>query len=165
MVRFMRSTSCGFNDTAGTKGADLLILAGPTLVVDIGFDANYVPTGAADVPNLAMKGVHALVDTGATQSCIDAQLAIALGLPIVDQVQIAGVSGKQTVNMHLAQIHVPSLPHTIYGSFAAVDLAAGGQSHSALIGRTFLKPFKMEYDGTTGEVLIYEPTIPLPLVP
>ena len=165
----MRSTSCGFSDNQNVKGRDLLVLSGPTLVVDIGFDPLYVPSGQPGykgAPDLAMKGVHALVDTGATQSCIDSQLAIALGLPVVDQAKVAGIGGEKTVNMHLAQIHVPSLPHTIYGSFAAVDLAAGGQTHYALIGRTFLRPFKMEYDGTTGEVVIYEPqsTLEIPTI-
>lgn len=38
------------------------------------------------------------------------------------------------------------------GAFAGVDLKAGGQIHSALIGRTFLRHFKMIYDGRTGTV-------------
>jgi gag-polyprotein putative aspartyl protease len=158
----MQSTLCGFEDNGAVRGADLLVQSGPTLIVDIGFDAAYVlGTGS---PDLGMKGVHALVDTGATTSCIDSDLAMALALPIVDQAQIAGVSGARTVNMHLAHIYVPTLKFTVYGQFAAVDLAAGGQSHSALIGRTFLRNFKMTYDGTTGQVMIGHPTaIALPL--
>jgi hypothetical protein len=151
----MRSTLCGFNDGAGGLGRDLLVQFGPTLIVDIGFDPAYLSVGGA-YPNLAMKGVHALVDTGATTSCIDSKLAMALKLPIVDQARISGVSGEQTVNLHLAQLFVPSLSHVVYGSFAAVDLAAGGQAHSALIGRTFLRDFRMMYDGTTGSVTIWD---------
>ena len=62
--------------------------------------------------------------------------------------------------MHLAQVHVIALNFTIYGEFAAVDLRAGGQSIDALIGRTFLKHFKMVYDGTTGDVEIIDPKNP-----
>ena len=153
----MRSTSCGFDDGPSFSGSDLLVHAGPTLLVDIGFDMAFKSDGSNGHPNLGIKGVHALVDTGATTSCIDSQLAIALNLPIVDQSRIAGVSGERTVNMHLAQILIPSLDFTVYGQFAGVDLAAGGQAHSALIGRTFLKNFKMVYDGTTGQVVICEP--------
>jgi len=155
----MRSTSCGFSD-GESPGRDLLVHVGPTLIVDIGFDPDFVPASSYGVPALAMKGVQALVDTGATQSCIDSDLAMALGLPVVDQARIAGASGEKTVNMHLAQIYVPSLNHTVYGSFAAVDLAAGGQSHSALIGRTFLRDFRMMYDGQTGEVTIWDDSEP-----
>lgn len=162
----MQSTLCGFDDSGTALGADLLVQFGPTLIVDIGFDAAYQADGSAGPPNLGIRGVHALVDTGATTSCIDSDLAINLGLPIVDQAQVAGVSGKKSVNMHLAQINIPSLQATLYGQFAAVDLAAGGQSHSALIGRSFLRSFKMVYDGTTGTVMICEPAaIQLPQLP
>lgn len=53
-----------------------------------------------------------------------------------------------------AQIHVPSLVFNHYGQFAAVDLAAGGQRHAALIGRTFLQHFTMMYEGRTGNVTL-----------
>ena len=95
-----------------------------------------------------------LVDTGAGESCIDDQLGIRLGLPIIDQRDIAGISGVKKANMYLAQIHIPSLSYTIYGSFAGVDLVGGGQVHQVLVGRTFLSAFKMVYDGTTGDVTI-----------
>jgi len=56
-------------------------------------------------------------------------LATQLGLPIADKRSIAGVGGAQVVNMHLAQVHVPTLNFTMYGLFAGVHLAAGGQAH------------------------------------
>jgi predicted aspartyl protease len=162
----MPFTLCGFNDSESAVGADLLEQFGPTLYVDIGFDATYKPDGSTGDPDLAMKLVQALVDTGASTSCIDSQLAMNLNLPIVDQAMIAGVSGSQTVNMHLAQIFIRTLGITIYGQFAAVDLAAGGQTHSALIGRSFLRHFKMTYDGTTGTVIIADPDeVELPQLP
>jgi hypothetical protein len=71
---------------------------------------------------------------------------------VVDRRHIAGVSGRKEVDMYLAHVHIPSLKFTMYGPFAGVDLIAGGQSHYALIGRTFLRHFKMLYDGTTGNV-------------
>ena len=57
--------------------------------------------------------------------------------------------------MHLAQIHVPSLQVTLYGTFAGVDLIAGGQLHHALIGRTFLRHFTMTYNGASGSVVLF----------
>jgi len=56
--------------------------------------------------------------------------------------------------MYVAQIHIPSLNYTIYGQFAGVDLAVGGQIHKALIGRTFLGNFTMMYEGSTGSVTL-----------
>jgi hypothetical protein len=77
-----------------------------------------------------------------------------LNLPIVDRQPIGGISGRHEANMHLAQIHVPTLNFTIHGSFAAVDLIAGGQRHNALIGRNFLSRFTMVYEGRTGTVTL-----------
>jgi predicted aspartyl protease len=97
---------------------------------------------------------NALIDTGALESCIDSDLAMRLNLPIVDRRRISGVHGAREVNVHLAHIHIPALFFTIYGPFCSVDLAAGGQQHRALIGRTFLQSFTMVYDGRTGNVTL-----------
>jgi predicted aspartyl protease len=125
-------------------------------MVDIGFDPNFNPQNQIQIPVPGIRGVRALVDTGATESCIDSRLAAQLNLPIVDRRGIGGVGGAHVVNIHLAQVHVPSLGKTVVGAFAAVHLAAGGQAHHALIGRTFLQHFTMIYEGRTGTVTIHD---------
>jgi len=150
----MPSTSCGFDSIpGGASGQILLVSYGPTLKVDIGFDPAFNNTSVG-IPAAAIKNVDALVDTGATESCIDSLLAAQLNLPIVDRRAICGVHGSNEVNVHLAQIHIPSLGRTIVGAFAAVDLVAGGQVHKALIGRTFLQNLTMVYEGLTGKVTL-----------
>jgi predicted aspartyl protease len=149
----MAQTKCGFNDGPQVSGSDLLALIGPTLKVNIGFDATYKASGNK-LPVSGIQGVEGLVDTGAQTSCIDNLLATQLGLPIVDRQTIAGSNGAHTANIYQAQVHVPTLHYTIWGTFAGVDLIAGGQRHHALIGRTFLKEFKMVYEGKTGTVTI-----------
>src|SRR5580692_11626329 len=148
----MRSTKCGFKDVAGgATGATLLVSHGPTLLVDIGFDPTFVSgTDIKKTPIAGITGIHALVDTGAYESCIDSLLASQLNLPIVDRRRVSGVSGSQEVNMHLAQVYFPSLQFTLLGAFAGVHLAVGGQVHRALIGRTFLRHYTMIYEGRTG---------------
>ena len=135
----------------------MLAFWGPMLYVDIGFEPNYKFVSGGPVPLPGKTGLPALVDTGAGESCIDSLLAAQLNLPIVDRRMIAGAHGAREVNMHMAQVHVPSLSYTIYGEFAAVDLRTGGQSIDALIGRTFLRRFKMTYNGETGDVEIVGP--------
>jgi len=147
----MATTLCGFDDGPQGTGQGLLVQFGPTLIVDIGFDAAY-NAAVRGPPDLPIKGVHALVDTGATISCIDSGLAMQLNLPIIDRQRFGGAGGAHEANMHLGQIYVPNLDRTIYGSFASVDLVAGGQQHVALIGRTFLRHFTMRYLGRTGTV-------------
>jgi predicted aspartyl protease len=153
----MPDAHCGFDDIpGGATGSALLVVYGPTLLVDIGFDASFKLKGG-NPPTPGMTGIRALVDTGATQSCIDSLLASQLNLPIVDKQHVGGVHGRLEVNMHLAQVHIPSLGFTIWGMFAGVHLAAGGQHHKALLGRTFLRNCSMTFNGTTGKVTISWP--------
>jgi hypothetical protein len=119
--------------------------------VNIGFDPGYT-YGQIPVPGAI--GVQALVDTVATDSCVDSLFASQLNLPIVDKPPISGIRGAHVANVHLAQVRVPLLNVTIYGAFTAVDLTAGGQVHRALIGRTFLRNITMVYEGRTGTVTI-----------
>ena len=147
----MLETNCGFNDTSETSGSILLAIYGPTINVDIGFDPTFKPVKNV-IPVLWKKGIPALIDTGASESCIDNTLGSSLGLPIVDRGEISGVGGIHKTNIYLAQIHIPDLNFTIYGRFAGVDIRAGGQLHYALIGRNFLQNFTMIYNGKTGDV-------------
>ena len=78
-------------------------------------------------------------------------------LPAVNQQVVSGSNGKHTVTMYLAHLYIPSLDITHSGQFGGVHLIAGGQRHSALIGRSFLMHFKMTYDGLTGTVELEMP--------
>jgi predicted aspartyl protease len=142
---------CGFPSDDAGDAADKLVSIGPTLFVDIGYDGAFDPN-AGGVPAPQAQQIPALVDTGATESCIDDELAKELNLPLIDRQEIGGVGGKHIVNMYLAQIHTPSLAFTHYGRFAGVLLNEGGQSHRALIGRSFLQRFILIYDGMRGQV-------------
>jgi predicted aspartyl protease len=150
----MPDAECGFIDVqGGAKGNELLVSYGPTILVDIGFDPNFKP-GQAALPAAGITGIRALVDTGATESCIDSALAAQLNLPVIDQKTYCGIGGKHLVKIHLAQISIPILSRYIWGYFVGVHLEAGGQWHKAIIGRTFLKHYKMTYDGRVGKVTI-----------
>ena len=143
----------------GTPGhAGLLIQRGPTVKVQIGFDAGYRPGPGRDVhPDLPAIEYDALIDTGASMSCIDSRVAAQLGLPSIDQRPVSGAHGAGAVNVHLAQLHIPALGFTQYGEFFGVHLHAGGQGHSALLGRTILKNMSLTYHGANASVLLSFP--------
>jgi hypothetical protein len=150
----MVSADCGYHDSP--HGAKLLAYYGPVLLVNVGFD----PTYKADKnrpPVSGLNGIEALVDTGAQEGCIDSSLAAQLRLPIVDRRPVCGVHGAIDVDMHLAQVHIPSLKFTLHGRFAGVHLVAGGHPQKVLIGRSFLKHFRLAYDGTNGYASITAP--------
>ena len=144
----MPAAYCGFGS------AYELNRNGPTIAVEIGFDPDFQP-GVGRRPRLPPARLPALVDTGAIESCIDAELAVGLNLPIVNSgQQVSGVGGAIDVNEYMGQIYIPELNFTIQGPFPGVHLAAGGQQHYALIGRTFLRHFNMSYEGRTGAVVV-----------
>ena len=132
---------------------DRLELRGPILHVQIGYDPEF-EFGVQNHPNLPEETYPALVDTGATASCIDSGLAVSLGLPIIDQDDVHGVHGLSKVNVHLAQIYIPSLDWTISKPLAAGNLYNDRNPLFALIGRDFLGSFVMTYNGITGSVVI-----------
>ncbi len=140
------------------NAADALAWFGPTILVDIGFDpalfGDGLPADAGAVaPLFSIPAVQvpALLDTGATESCIDEQLAQQLQLPLIDKSDSAGISGVVTLNIYLAHISIPNLG-TQYGRFTGVHLEAGGQPHRALIGRSLFKDALLVYDGRSGSV-------------
>ncbi len=148
----MLQVECGFIDKT-----ELLVHFGPSISVQIGFDSSYRPKSSSK-PKLPTNEYHALIDTGAQLNCIDSAVAAGLKLPIINEVSVSGAHGSGKVNVHLAQIHIPAFPYTIYGAFCGVHLHVGGQTHSALLGRTFLQSMKMTYEGNTGSVVLsYQP--------
>ena len=95
---------------------------------------------------------YALVDTGASDSCIDATLAEDLGLTPVDEETRLGVHGAGPVTIYRGWLRVTALGMNKHGRFGGADLA--GAPFKALLGRDFLRHCIMEYNGHTGLVTI-----------
>src|SRR5277367_985370 len=132
----MRSAQAGFKSGKGGKtAADLLAELGPTFRVDIGLKSR---SAAEATPNLAAKGVRALLDTGAGANCIDDGLARSLGLPITDEGEVSGIGGKILAHIYLARLYVPALDRLLFEPFTGVKLAQGEQWHRVILGRPFL---------------------------
>ena len=146
----MPSVQAGFKvGKNGLSTADLLVDLGPTLLVDIGLKSR---PASGQVPDLAEKGIKALIDTGAGGDCIDDELAVRLGLPITDEGEISGVGGRQHAFIYTARVYVPKLDRLLFQRFTGVKLAGGGQWHRLILGRTFLRQYRLTYDGASGGV-------------
>ena len=143
----MARTDAGYNNPLD------LIQYGPTINVQIGYDPDYRPTPGQRA-QLPPELLPALVDTGAQESALDAELANSLNLPVQKRHQIAGAGGLFETTIYLAQIYIPELDFTIEEPFDSANLTSSGQPYSALIGRTFLRHFNMAYEGRTGSVII-----------
>jgi Aspartyl protease len=91
------------------NGPDALAHRGPTILIDIGFDpalfGRSLPSiPGASTPPAAITAVQvpALLDTGASESSIDEQLAQQLQLPLIDKQTSVGISGPVVLNVYLA---------------------------------------------------------------
>ncbi len=149
----MPEINCGFSDSSQASGSELLAAYGPTLPVYVGFDIRFWE-GNVPEPELPSRILPALVDTGASHSCIDSEIARDLGLPVVDQATVGGVGGALNVDVFWAQLYAPELRVDFSGQVAGVHLNQGEQPHLVLIGRDFLQRFTMVYEGRTGAVRI-----------
>ena len=149
----MMDVNCGFSDQPGRSGQEALALYGPTLLVEIGYDPDFEENDR-ERPDIPDDLRPALVDTGAAESCIDADFAREMRMPLRGQGEVAGIGGVITVDYYLAQIYVPGLDRTIYGQFAGINIQAGGQPCYALIGRDFLQNYTLVYQGSTGRVTL-----------
>jgi hypothetical protein len=127
--------------------------------VHVGFDPAWHLNPTPEQPPTPNEwDILALIDTGAKQSCIDSALAQRLQLPMYDRRLVSTCNGKVLVDFCLAQIQAPSVKFIQSGTFASVPLKASGFRHEVLLGRSFLSYWKLEYDGTTGEVILtYQP--------
>lgn len=143
-------TQAGFKKGhAGESAADLLARLSPTVKVDIGLKSQAATGGDPDLP---LKGVSALIDTGAGGDCIDDDLARSLRLPVTDEGEISGVGGRHQAYIYTARIWIPSLRRLLFQPFTGVKLKDGEQWHQVILGRGFLRPYRLVYDGFSGQV-------------
>lgn len=110
---------------------------GPTLNAFLGLDLSD-PSGTQPPDPSNFRLVEALVDTGASVSCVDQSLAAELELPCIGYNRVSGVSGPEVVPIYLADIRIPQLETRSFGRIAGVKLEEGDQRHRILLGRDFL---------------------------
>jgi len=92
----------------------------------------------------------ALIDTGATGSCVDEAAAQALGLPVVDVATMASASHSATQhNVYPIQIEVTGLPIT-FNAPRAIGAPLAAQGLLVLLGRDLLQMSTLFYNGITG---------------
>lgn len=96
----------------------------------------------------------ALIDTGASETCIDESLAQQMKLPVIDVVQIMSASHDATpTNVYPIQMQVIGTPIRVeVPRSLGANLAS--QGYVALIGRDFLQHCTLFYNGISGEMTL-----------
>jgi predicted aspartyl protease len=96
----------------------------------------------------------ALIDTGATSTCIDDVAAQQLKLSVVNVVTVASASHASTPqNVYPIQVEVVGLPISIEAP-SAIGAALAPQGLLALIRRDVLQHCALFYNGVTGEITL-----------
>ena len=126
----------------------MLAAAGPTIPVLVGV----APIAEADgTVEFQGEQTAALIDTGASTSCIAEDFAKKLGLTPIDRQDIGGAGGMKEHLIYLGMIFIPSLNAHKKAGFVGVE-SIGAQP--VLLGRDFLHGCVLIYNGPAGMVTI-----------
>lgn len=92
----------------------------------------------------------ALIDTGATTTCVDEDAAKKMQLPVIDVVKVASAShAAAEQNVYPIQIEVVGLPITVNAP-RAIGAPLQPQGVLVLIGRDVLQHCVLVYNGPAG---------------
>ena len=93
----------------------------------------------------------ALIDTGASGTCVDHQAATKAGLPIIDKTVMTSAShAEHEVLVFAGKLVIPDF--TAINLEYALGANLDGQNLIALIGRDLLQEAVLVYNGTDGMV-------------
>lgn len=98
----------------------------------------------------------ALIDTGASDNCIDYRIAQALKLRVIDQRTISTVGGPVEVNVYLGVFEIPVLGFKKMMRLFAPRIDR--LNYQVLIGRSVLKEYLLTFDGPSDQCIFARPT-------
>lgn len=89
-----------------------------------------------------------LIDTGASDICIDYRLALELGLRAVDQVNVGVVGGSAMATVYLGRVVIPEIDFDQVMPVYAMKVRHA--THEVLVGRSLLQNYIVTFDGPAG---------------
>jgi predicted aspartyl protease len=130
----------------------MLVREGPLIQVNIGPASDLADQWRNDgreVPE-PITG-PALIDTGATSTCVDDGVARDLGLPVVDVAKMASASEETEQNVYPIEVDVVASDLKINSPKSIGANLRDNQDIIALIGRDVLRHTTFHYNGVTGD--------------
>ena len=144
-----------FRTQAGQPGPGGLLRTGPVLPVEIAIPSalsRFLSAKNQRIP--APVGGFALIDTGATRSCVDSQVISSLGVNPIGIANLGTARGRSQHHLYPAKFSFPAIKFEVeFGSVVGVDLSGQGVGNRqiiALIGRDVLSRCILIYHGTRG---------------
>ncbi len=132
-----------------------LITRGPCIQVSIGLAkliATQLLEQAKEIPE-PVSGL-AMIDTGASCTCIDNAIALQMGLPVIDVVKMTSASHENTP-ANIYPVYAELLGTGIIVDIPrAMGAALEPQGIIMLIGRDFLQHCTLFYNGLAGQITL-----------
>lgn len=120
-------------------------MRGPVLQVAVSIEQNAAKALLTQGKTVATKTGLALIDTGASNTCIDEQAAQELGLPVIDVATMQSASHEQhPCNIYPVQIITQVVT---LNSQRTMGATLGSQGLLILIGRDVLQACNLFYNG------------------
>ena len=128
-----------------------LALRGPVVQVTVTIEENAGKGLLAQGKSLPTpKAGLALIDTGATGTCIDDQAARDLSLPVIDVAKMTSATHQdQQCSVYPVQIHIP--PALTFNCPRTIGAALAAQGLLILIWRDVLQQCNLFYNGLVGQ--------------
>jgi len=144
-----------FRTSTGQPGPGGLLQTGPVLPVEITIPSalsKFLSARNQQIP--APRTGLALIDTGATRSCVDSQVISSLGVNPIGITVLGTAKGRSQHHLYPAKFSFPVIRFEVeFGSVVGVDLSGQGAGNTqiiALIGRDVLSRCILIYHGTKG---------------
>jgi predicted aspartyl protease len=126
---------------------------GPVIPVSLTIEQNMGKTLSQQGKTVPTKQGVALIDTGASRSAIDEQVAKDLGLPIVNVAKMTSASHEEhPCNLYPVQFSI--LPNIVFQSPQTVGAKLATQGFVAIIGRDVLQKCVLIYNGGSGQITL-----------
>jgi len=114
-------------------------------ILDVGIERVGPPQRPDAELNLETKG---LIDTGASDVCIDYRLAERLGLKIIHQTTVGVVGSKVPAAIYMGRLVIPSVGFDRVMPLYALKVRH--PTHEVLLGRSFLQNYVVTFNGPAG---------------
>jgi predicted aspartyl protease len=130
-----------------------MMQSGPAIPIQLTIAQNMAKALAEQGKSVPTKQGMALIDTGASRSAIDEDVAKELGLPIVNVGKMTSASHEQhPCNLYPVQFSIP--PAITFQSPQTMGAKIAPQGYIAIIGRDFLAKCVFIYNGGAGTVTL-----------
>jgi len=111
-----------------------------------------VPVGASSPAPARTLATRGLIDTGASDVCIDYRLAMELGLKVINQTTVGVVGGIAMANVYLGRLSLPEIGFDEVMPLYALKVRQ--PTHAVLLGRSFLQNYIVTFDGPAGHFTV-----------